>query len=255
MILLKETMVLPSVTTSQVLLRRHRPHTTITCDGIYGPKTKGAVRNFQSAHSLDVDGTIGRYTWTRFMQVAALKTIDVVDAGDPAIDEFYSADLRASGADPIVVYGMSNGVPYAIDRIIARAAGAGRIAILRINGHGGSGLQNVTGGKIDGARHMAGISNGNIAYLTPALSRLQPYFATFGSAELLGCEVAHGSSGLLLLQRLANIWGVPVTAGTKIQTGTFSFTGPTRSAFPGGGTVKSWSSVQQEVAGNLTVPL
>ena len=51
--------VLPSATTSQILLRRHRPQATIKADGHFGPRTKGAVENFQSFHRLTRDGIIG----------------------------------------------------------------------------------------------------------------------------------------------------------------------------------------------------
>jgi peptidoglycan hydrolase-like protein with peptidoglycan-binding domain len=32
-------------------------------DGIFGPKTKSAVRNYQSSHHLAVDGIVGPLTW------------------------------------------------------------------------------------------------------------------------------------------------------------------------------------------------
>ena len=58
---------LPSVTTSQILLRRHRPQATITSDGIFGSRTKGAVENFQSFHHLTRDGIIGNNSAPRRM--------------------------------------------------------------------------------------------------------------------------------------------------------------------------------------------
>lgn len=39
-------------------------------DGLYGDRTAGAVRKFQSAHSLDVDGIVGRNTWKALFDVA-----------------------------------------------------------------------------------------------------------------------------------------------------------------------------------------
>src|SRR5262245_10696034 len=101
---------LPSVTTSQILLRRHRPQTTIKADGIYGGRTKGAVENFQTQHTLKKDGIIGNGTWNAFLDVSRFQTIDVVDGTDPSLIALEATDIRAAGGDPIVVYGMSNGI-------------------------------------------------------------------------------------------------------------------------------------------------
>ena len=38
-------------------------------DGRFGPKTEGAVRQFQSDHGLDVDGMVGPKTWDSLRQV------------------------------------------------------------------------------------------------------------------------------------------------------------------------------------------
>ena len=39
----------------------------IAADGIYGPQTAAAVRSFQAAHHLQVDGIVGRQTWTSLL--------------------------------------------------------------------------------------------------------------------------------------------------------------------------------------------
>jgi peptidoglycan hydrolase-like protein with peptidoglycan-binding domain len=39
----------------------------IPADGIFGPQTAGAVRAFQLAHHLQVDGIVGRQTWTALL--------------------------------------------------------------------------------------------------------------------------------------------------------------------------------------------
>ena len=35
----------------------------IPADGIFGPQTNAAVRNFQQSHGLSVDGIVGPNTW------------------------------------------------------------------------------------------------------------------------------------------------------------------------------------------------
>ncbi|GAA4964894.1 peptidoglycan-binding domain-containing protein [Actinoplanes utahensis] len=49
------------VLTLQYLLRARRH--TVAVDGIFGPKTDTAVRNFQREKSLAVDGIVGPQTW------------------------------------------------------------------------------------------------------------------------------------------------------------------------------------------------
>jgi len=37
-------------------------------DGIFGPKTEAAVRDFQQGENLSIDGIVGRQTWTTLLQ-------------------------------------------------------------------------------------------------------------------------------------------------------------------------------------------
>jgi peptidoglycan hydrolase-like protein with peptidoglycan-binding domain len=37
-------------------------------DGIFGPKTEAAVRDFQQGDDLSVDGIVGRQTWTTLLR-------------------------------------------------------------------------------------------------------------------------------------------------------------------------------------------
>jgi len=50
------------IKTVQYLLRQHGS-ANVVADGIFGPKTAAAVRDFQAAHNLTVDGVVGNQTW------------------------------------------------------------------------------------------------------------------------------------------------------------------------------------------------
>lgn len=52
----------------QMLLNGHGPY-ALAVDGIYGPKTTAAVRGFQSAARLGVDGVAGVHTWGSLLGV------------------------------------------------------------------------------------------------------------------------------------------------------------------------------------------
>jgi hypothetical protein len=246
---------LPSVTTSQILLRRHRPQTVIAADGIFGPKTKEAVEKFQSHHRLGKDGIIGNNTWNQFMAVSGFQTIDVVDGTDPSLVALEAADIKAAGGDPIVVFGMSNGIQFVTDQIVLRGKSK-NVMLLRFHGHGNKGLQNVTGGEINGAPHLAAISLSNYSAIEKIIVRIKSVMLTFGSVQLLGCDVG-GGKGAQLVSRLANTWGVPVTAGLHTQFGggnkTFRFEGPTVTGIPGDATLKSWSKSMESEFGNQSM--
>jgi hypothetical protein len=66
------------------------------------------------------------------------------------------------------------------------------------------------------------------------LAKLTDHFAKFGSVEHHGCRV--GTNSQALLRKLAELWGVPVTAGRPDQYfggGTsYAFEGATFTAFP-----------------------
>lgn len=247
--------VLPSVTTSQILLRRHRPQTIIKSDGHFGPRTKGAVENFQSFHHLGRDGIIGNNTWNQFMTVSGFQTIDVVDGTDPSLVNLEASDIRQAGGDPIVVFGMSNGIQFVTDQIVARGRRQ-NVMLLRFHGHGNRGLQNVTGGEINGAPHLAAISLSNFSQIEGTIARIRAVMLPFGSVQLLGCDVG-GGRGSQLVSRLAVTWGVPVTAGLHTQFGggnrTFRFEGPTVTGFPGGANLKSWSQDMENQFGNQSM--
>jgi len=64
----------------QYLLLQHG-HTNVAVDGIFGPITAAAVRDFQIAHGLLVDGVVGNQTWPALIvQVANGSRGDAVQA-------------------------------------------------------------------------------------------------------------------------------------------------------------------------------
>ncbi|MBK9167619.1 MAG: peptidoglycan-binding protein [Bryobacterales bacterium] len=256
-ILLKKGNFAPVVTTSQILMRRHPPQTLNGADGHFGPKTEAAVSEFQKHHKLGVDGSIGNQTWRKLESLSRLKIIDVVDGTDPSLVNLEANDIRAAGGDPIVVFGMSNGVAVVMGEIVARAGGPNTVALLRIHGHGGKGIQNVTGGEINGAPHLAGISLTNFGQIAGSLMTIRHTFSPFGSVQLLGCKVGGGAAGRALVKKLADTWGVPVTAGVFDQLGgganTFRFEGPTTTGYPSGTGLKGWSAEMEIAHGNVSV--
>ncbi|PFG41679.1 peptidoglycan hydrolase-like protein with peptidoglycan-binding domain [Isoptericola jiangsuensis] len=80
-------------------LLRDQGH-AVTADGVFGPLTRTAVRTFQSAHGLDVDGVVGRQTWPHLVV-----STERGDSGHAvrAVQQF--GLLRFPGDPPLVVDG------------------------------------------------------------------------------------------------------------------------------------------------------
>jgi uncharacterized protein DUF4347 len=169
--------------------------------------------------------------------------IDVVDVVDQALQDMEAADIRAQGGSPIALqYSTTNAVAILVQLIIERAAACSIITLLRFHGHGGPGGQNVAAGEAVYDAFGNGISITNLAVIGGDLARLRPYFAAHARVEMHGCQVASGRNGQNLLRRLAGIWGVQVSAGSRTQRGggtrTFRFEGPVYTGYPDGRVVR-----------------
>jgi peptidoglycan hydrolase-like protein with peptidoglycan-binding domain len=74
-----------NVRSIQYLLNDHGSRLTV--DGIFGPRTESAVRQFQREHDLTVDGIVGNQTWSALIvEVSQGSTGDAVSAAQSQIN-------------------------------------------------------------------------------------------------------------------------------------------------------------------------
>lgn len=242
---------LPVVGVLQKLL--NRAGANLTADGAFGPLTKAAVQNFQRPRGLAVDGVIGENSWPRVSANTNLPIIDCIDVFDPSLAELEVSDIRRAGGNPIVIGGMSNGVEQAVTEILRAGRG---VFLLRFHGHGARGAAGISSGHGDldpSMIHRSDIALHNLRELRPVLSRLRGLFGPYGCVQFMHCETGGGPNGRQLLREIANLLGVPASAGVNTQYGggfkTFRFEGPTFTAVPGGGSLRSWCESRPNFAG------
>jgi peptidoglycan hydrolase-like protein with peptidoglycan-binding domain len=91
-----------TVRSLQYLLDAHGAGLTV--DGIFGPRTNVAVRNYQAGHGLVVDGIVGPHTWS-----SLLVTVHRGSVG-PAVkafqDQMNSRSIAAGGSAYLAVDGV-----------------------------------------------------------------------------------------------------------------------------------------------------
>jgi hypothetical protein len=137
--------------------------------------------------------------------------IDVIDMVDGA-GKYQKQDLIKLGYKHFIELPlMSNGLLEMKNRIV-QIAGAHSINVLRVWGHGGPGIQNVS----LGARYPSQTGNGlsSITYNNlHNLTELGPYFALNARVELRGCSVANDQGRMM--SALATLWQVRVQATTE----------------------------------------
>jgi len=240
----------PRVALVQVLL--NRAGNTLKVDGMFGPKTRTAVVEFQRSHGLAPNAVVGPQTWRHFPLGDNTNVVDVVDIGDPSVGGGAVWQLRRAGGNPIELGLMCAGVEQMVGEVMSQCGGAGKLALLRITGHGNLGrwMTVSVGDVVDLKRrdyrlwateYHSYIDWGHIDALAPTLSRLRGCFATYGMMEHGGCSLGSKARTRQVMHRLADLWDVPVSVGVGIQVSILKFDGKTFTAYPRHGSLDSWS--------------
>jgi peptidoglycan hydrolase-like protein with peptidoglycan-binding domain len=93
----------PAVQAVQVQLDKHG--SSLSTDGDFGPATDSAVRSFQSAHGLGVDGVVGPATWQELLGTGNGSTTP------PGTTYDSLSDTQKQNARTIIGVGKGHGVP------------------------------------------------------------------------------------------------------------------------------------------------
>jgi hypothetical protein len=258
----------------------------LTINGKWDDDTSLMVKAFRKQEGLKAIDTVDGDVMTRLQSplLRIVDSVDMTPySGDFCHDSFKEldnadADLVAQTNVPLqdvvdrrnkvrrMVNMTRNSMTEAIRRIIQDVGNRSKIALLRFyaHGHGGDWLTVSAGfpkGALQGDFTNGDKQKGRLLYhameedwinridldhfhlLAPMLRPLAPYLASFASVEHHGCKV--GTSGLLL-QKLANLWNVPVSGGVETQLAgawgtTFVFEGTVTTKYPKGQTLQSWA--------------
>jgi len=245
MLVLRRNDRLPTVAVLQHYLNHHSySDQFVEVDGIYGPLTQRAVRDFQRGRGMNTCGVAGSNEWNQIVG-NQWQVIESVDLTEPSDRRCYQDLVSAPPPGRTVVsnFGMSRGAPEVI-RAIGQQGNPGKVVLLRMHGHGSPGNMVVSSGLMGGSGSSLWHRYG--ASFSAALQRhWGAMFCRFGSVELHGCGVGAGRAGHELLQMMANAVRVPVTAGIRSQLGggatTYEFEGRTRTRCPGGVSLKTWA--------------
>lgn len=250
MILVEPNQRGPRVALIQILL--NRAGSELKVDGIFGPKTRTAVVDFQRSQTIGHDGAVGPTTWWKLPLGDNTKVVDVVDIADPGIGAAVVKEQQKAGGKPIQLGLMCGGVEQMVNDVVRRAGTQQKVALLRITGHGNLGRWfTVSVGdvvdlkpadyKVWSTEYHSYIDWSHIDELADELSTLSDYFAPYGMMEHGGCSLGGKLETRKLMHRLADLWDVPVSAGVGIQHSVLNFDGQVFTAYPGNGTLESWS--------------
>lgn len=256
MIILRRGDRLPSVALLQSYLNQESSSTDfLTVDGIFGPRTETAIRNFRAAHRLGTGSIADDRVWHGVVgrEWQIIDSVDRSDHDSPLARRRIEdhRDLSPYGQTVLQQFGMSNGTAPAVRSVQAQAR-LGQVVLLRFHGHGSPGNMILASG-VDG-NAASSLHQGYGAGFFRWLDLLRPIFARMGSVEMHGCRVGQGHAGRSLLLGMANALGVPVTAGINNQLGggttTFRFEGPTRTICPNDEPLRDWA----RRVGSVSVP-
>jgi hypothetical protein len=248
----------PRAVALQILLNRFgAAGTPLKVDGHYGPVTAKAVAAFR-AEILRCPGP-GSSTdvafWRELLRLSHLQTIECVDVTDPMLVEMGVPELQKANVGSIQLAGTSNGVPQLMRLIENEAKYSGSVMLLRTHSHGGPGVVAISHGTrkisagVDATKELTILNEKTIEVLRGSLSSINGIFADFGWVEFHACKVAQGHQGPKMLQMLADIWKVPVTApmGSQSAQKPFEIIGSSRTFYPGGVSLRKWAESREEV--------
>lgn len=237
---------LPAVAAAQALLKRQGSR--IRVDGDYGNATAAAVMAFQREKRIGVDGAVGRETWPRLRGPTEMPILDCIDVWDPSLWQLEQGSLTRSGAQPIVLGGMCNGIEQAVTMIASRAR---NLFLLRFHGHGNAGAAGVS----DGHGEIEDHSTFRYDRATQdAMRRLRGCFGPFGCIQFMHCSTGSGQRGERFLRLIADTVGVPASGAHRDQLGgdlrtTVRYEGAVRTVCPGGVPLSVWASGLPDLPG------
>lgn len=283
MIDLREGDTLPMVAACQVLLNAYRLISTrIEIDGVFGRHTRDATKVLQEQNGLEVTGIIDGETWKVLARGNKLSLYDSVDIFDPDMSQTVTA-LQRAGIKAGITGGMCNGVA-ALHGLLGTQVLPGKLVLLRFQGHGNKGKQVISYGtghhllfdairreavpdlhipaarlrvpkeQVEATRleiHYSSISVDSLNDPTVAaeLVRIRPFFHPLGSVEFHGCHVGAGPEGTRMLQRVADLLGVPTVGALKSQymVDAMFYRGALKIRVPGGGSLHAWGKRLPEI--------
>jgi hypothetical protein len=257
----------PRVVLLQVLLNRRGGGLTV--DGIFGPRTRGAVSDARRRMLGGAGGDIaGPDFWRALLDEQRLCGIDAFDMGEERFQTGVTI-VREAGSQVVETGAMCNGVEVVVGSIQGRTRPPGSLGVLRTWGHGNRGhwlsftvgevvhttLADPALGAQIAAERWSYVDPGNFDAMRPTLAPVGRCFASVGIYEHHGCSLGRIAETREMMRKLATLWGVPVTVavGTQLipftEAAALRFQGQTFTAYPHG-TERAW--IAQVLAGERT---
>ncbi|WP_425229418.1 hypothetical protein [Sphingomonas sp.] len=247
----------------QVLLNSHRfagaNGRRLRVDGEYGPQTRFAVAAAGRATGIAGDGETAPIALLRqLLTDVDLQVVSSVDIADARLQADVDV-LTSNYDDPILLGGMCNGLAQMVQEVRSRGR-PGKVALLRFDGHGNLGewltvsvgnVAHIRRGDAAEKQEYARIEQETNSYISAqnfnrvsgAIQPLRSVFAPFGFAEHRGCTLGARPQTRAMLQRLADLWNVPIRVGIQRQTIglALEISGPAFTAYPRGRNLHTWS--------------